>query len=528
MPRVSIVVSGSAVGAARRGSRVLALLAVLGCAGLPAAARAQTATAGVGLSDSAAGIACHLYTLSGCPVPNLGNELFDRYQALAGDQTGGANAFKYVRTGIPWDAVSTGGTELGGTCTRESRPPEYYGVPWVTLAENYVLAARRAGVDPLIAITNNGGIKYLGAGSPNDPSNPSANQYACGFRAIVSALNAFAVRNGVAPPTEFETYDEPDGAKVSNGCNPTPHGQLPVHSAEQCAAWYYYEADTVNHTTFHDSLTLVALSADGDSANAENLVAIKAYSDYLTGTIRLYPRVWAFHPYEDLSAAAYLHNGALAHSDTSRVSAYIASLYRLPRAQPTIWLTEAAAQITDPVATYFGAPEGCNDGERDDPSPYSLGGCLDGNPKAQAYAASDLLTLSQSGAAFPGQITRVYWHQFDSLSAHPTSWDSGLVSPGDRYERASYCVLAGEGVAQALSDPTCNSAAAAEDSQDSAVSYPEPDAGLSPRSSGPLVGQARGADASSTPASQGLDACPEPWCSFNLVRLRLIEFGALT
>jgi len=148
-------------------------------------------------------------------------------------------------------------------------------------------------------------------------------------------------------------------------------------------------------------------------------------------------------------------------------------------------------------------PEGCNDGEADDPAPYGLGGCLDGNPKAQAYAASDFLDLARSGSAFPGEITRVYWHQFDSQAGHPTIWDSGLVSPGDEYERASYCVLAGESVARAIADADCNRIAAAEDGQDAARGYPEHDG-----------------DPTGEPAPA---QCPQPWCGFSLLRLRLTQ-----
>jgi hypothetical protein len=485
--------------------RILGLLAVVGCAAIPATARARDATAGIGLSEGASNLPCILYALKGCPVPDVSHALFDRYQALASDQTGGANAFQYARAGIPWDTVSTGGAALGSGCTPEAPPPAFYGEAWIALAENYVLAARLAGVDPLITITTNSAARYPGAGNPKDHANPTANQYFCGFRGIVSTLDAFAARHGIARPTEYETYDEPDGAQVSNSCNPTPGGDLPPHSADQCAGWYYYEADLANRTVFGDKLTLVALSADGDSANDPNLIAIEAYASYLTGTIGLYPAVWSFHPYEDVTAAGYPPAGGSAHSDTSRVSRYIASLYGSTRAQPRIWLTEAAAQITDPVATYFGAPEGCADGEADDPAPYSLGGCLDGIPKAQALAGNDFLNLPRAGSAFPGQITRVYWHQFDSPAAHPTGWDSGLVSPGDRYERASYCVLAGESVAQALADPTCNRTAAAEDSEDSARGYPEADA-------------VRAGDPPPDP-------CPQPWCSFSLLRLRLTGLG---
>ncbi len=499
--------------------RTAALAAVIGLAVGQAPARGQNATAGVGLSDAAAALPCTLYPLPGCPAGSLSRALFERYQALASDQTGGTNAFRYVRAGIPWDVVGTGGTAIGTACRREDRPPAFYGTPWIALAEGYLLAARRAGLDPLIAITTNSAPRYPGNGNPDDPANPSANQYLCGFQALVSTLEAFAVRHGIAPPTEYEVYDEPDGAKVSNECNPTPEGNLPLHHADQCAAWYYYEADAANRRMFGSRLTLVALAADGDSANDPNLVAIKAYASYLTGTVGLYPAVWSFHPYENLSATGYLDGSGTADGDTSLVSAYIASLYPAGQRQPTIWLTEAAAQITDPVPTYLGVAEGCDDSENDDPPPYTLGACLDGNPKAQAYAASDFLDLARSGAAFPGQITRVYWHQFDSLASHPTTWDSGLVSPGDRYVRASYCVLSGESIARTLADPACNRVAAAEDSEDSARGYPEADAATAVPARDPVDARAV--------ADRVLGACPQPWCSFSLVRLRLTELGSV-
>jgi hypothetical protein len=498
----------------------------IGLAVAPGAARAQRASAGVGLSDDAESLICTMYRLPVCSATSPAHALFDRFQALAGDQTGGANAFKYVRAGIPWDAVSSGGASIGSACRRESQSPAYYGLPWITLAEDYVLAARRAGLDPLIAITTNSAARYPGNGNPADPANPSVHQYLCGFKGIVSTLRSFAAQKGIAPPTEYEVYDEPDGARVNNSCNPTPVGNLPPHHADQCAGWYYYEADAANRESFGNALTLVALSADGDSANDPSLTAVKAYASYLTRTIGLYPSVWSFHPYEDLSATAYLHGSGLADGDTALVSAYIASLYGGGRRQPAIWLTEAAAQLTDPVPTYLGAPEGCDDGEADDPPPFSLGACLDGNPKGQAYAASDFLDLARAASAFPGQITRMYWHQFDSPASHPTTWDSGLVSPGDRYERASYCVLSGESVARALADPACNRVAAAEDSEDSARGYPEPDAG----SQADKAVDVRAPDPAGPRPAAGtaLQACPQPWCSFSLLRLRLTELGTVS
>jgi hypothetical protein len=502
-----VVALGLGVGRSARG--IVALVAALGLVAAPTVARAQVATAGVGLSDGAAGIPCTLYPIPGCPAGSLSHAMFERYQALASDQTGGANAFKYVRVGIPWDTVSTGGRGIGGACVTERHPPAYYGTPWLLMAEQFVLAARKAGLDPLIAITTNSAPRYPGNGNPDDPANPSANQYYCGFKGIVSALDSFAAQQGIAQPTEYETYDEPDGAQVNNMCNPTPDGDLPPHQADQCAAWYYYEADGANRKKFGNALTLVALSADGDSANDPNLVAVKAYATYLTKTIGLYPAVWSFHPYEDLSATAYLNNGQLAHGDTSLLSAYIASLYPAGRRQPSIWLTEAAAQITDPVPSYLGMREGCNDEVAVDPTAYGLGGCLDGNPRAQAYAASDFLALARLSSAFPGQITRVYWHQFDSLAGHPTGWDSGLVSPGDASERASYCVLSGESVARAVADPSCNRVEAAEATE--ARHYADAvDVKASARQAPPSA----------------IAACPQPWCSFSLIRLRLTELGA--
>ena len=138
------------------------------------------------------------------------------------------------------------GRRSGLPCRRESRPPAFYGSPWIALAENYVLAARLAGLDPLIAITTNSAARYPGNGNPDDPANPSANQYWCGFEGLVSTLDAFAARHGIAPPTEYEVYDEPDGAQVNNDATRRPTENLPPHHADQCAGWYYYEADAAN------------------------------------------------------------------------------------------------------------------------------------------------------------------------------------------------------------------------------------------------------------------------------------------
>jgi len=176
------------------------------------------------------------------------------------------------------------------------------------------------------------------------------------------------------------------------------------------------------------------------------------------------------------------------------------------------------------VPTYLGVPEGCHDDVADVPPPDGLGGCLDGNPRGQADAASDFLDLARSGSAFPGQITREYWHEFDSLAGHPTSWDSGLVSPGDSYERASYCVLSGESVAEAVADPTCNHVSAAEATEDPARTYHVKDAHPADSSTAVDV-RARETTASRPALPPALAACPQPWCSFSLIRLRLTELG---
>ena len=89
-------------------------------------------------------------------------------------------------------------------------PPAYYGEPWIALAENYVLAARRAGIDPLIAITTNSAARYAGNGNPNDPANPTANQYCCGFaassrRSTRSPLGTASHRRPSTRPTTSPT-----------------------------------------------------------------------------------------------------------------------------------------------------------------------------------------------------------------------------------------------------------------------------------------------------------------------------------
>ena len=121
------------------------MLVLFGRAATPTTAQAQEATAGVGLSDGAPSIACVLDQLPGCPVPDPGNRLFDRFQAVSVNRTGGANSFRYARTGLPWDAVSTGVNSIGSACVTEASPPPYYGTPWIELGERCLLAARRPG-----------------------------------------------------------------------------------------------------------------------------------------------------------------------------------------------------------------------------------------------------------------------------------------------------------------------------------------------------------------------------------------------
>jgi hypothetical protein len=72
-------------------------------------------------------------------------------------------------------------------------------------------------------------------------------------------------------------------------------------------------------------------------------------------------------------------------------------------------------------------------------------------------------------------------------------------------------VLAGESVADALGDRACNSKAGAEASEDSVLGSHEPTAGT--------PGAVR-------PADPARDACPQPWCTFSLLRLRLTELGS--
>ena len=151
------------------------------------------------------------------------------------------------------------------------------------------------------------------------------------------------------------------------------------------------------------SLTLVALSADGDSANDPNLIAIKAYASYLTGTIGLYPSGVVVSPLRGSERHRVPGRRWVAHSDTSSGQ----RLHRLPvpvhhGPSHSIWLTEVAAQITDPVPTYFGAPEGCaRPGRGRSRAGTAWAACLDGNPRAQAYAASDFLDLARVGLGLP-------------------------------------------------------------------------------------------------------------------------------
>jgi hypothetical protein len=74
-------------------------------------------------------------------------------------------------------------------------------------------------------------------------------------------------------------------------------------------------------------------------------------------------------------------------------------------------------------------------------------------------------------------------------------------------------VLSGESVTRALADPACNRIAGAEASEDVTRRYSDPADGST------------AVDVKVRELPPASAACPQPWCSFSLIRLRLTGLG---
>src|SRR5581483_6482346 len=108
-----------------------------------------------------------------------------------------------------------------------------------------------------------------GNGTGPDPNTtyPTATEYGCAFKGLVTQLQAWAAQNSLQAPTEFEIYNEPDSpgpagapdlghaveCTSEQGLHPAPADNAPWGSS-QCGALFYQAA--VNQSL--NGITLVA------------------------------------------------------------------------------------------------------------------------------------------------------------------------------------------------------------------------------------------------------------------------------
>jgi hypothetical protein len=369
--------------------------------------------------------------VSSCPTGGA----FACFQDIAAGLTGGQNRFRYARIMVPWDTVA------GADCVEDESVVQTTvdGVtqPWFGYLTGWLAAAHAAGLAPLIAIRSD--APGSGRADPADPNplDPTAAQYRCAFTQLVAGLRAWAVSAGVPAPGEFEVYNEPDAPGLA--ADPTCQSERPTGwsgprwGAAQCAALFYQQAQQAGL-----GVTLVAGAFNDASTADPEQVFVRAYLDYLTGTLHQWPAVWSAHPYDAVTAGA-LHGGSpgtgLQTLDRALYDAY-------PPGQPlpTVWVTEADDYFTDPDVDARG----------------TLTAALQTQP-AQGLAAAAFLALpSVSAAGGPKgtvAVTREYWWDFAQLAADPAY--SGLVDAPGAGRQEAFCVLAGETPAQADDDSRC-------------------------------------------------------------------------
>jgi hypothetical protein len=340
------------------------------------------------------------------------------FTSLQARMNSSGHPLAYARFFVAWDAIDVWD---GQRCV-VSPALLAGGNGWGTLVGS-LREAQTRGLIPLVAIVE-------GTGIGGAPSIPTDEDYVCGLRALMRATTA----SGLHVPA-WEVFNEPD----SHVFPLDSHGV----SGADAAAWLYVDAATARGGagTFDSADTLVAGSFNGGTLNPNHQLYAHEYFDYLTQILGAWPDTWSFHPYDDVTASYASPQAA----NTHELASFIEDRYA-GRPQPQIWLTEEATNIRTTTTTYNGMPVHCVSGDPGETD--QLGGCVDGNPTAQANAAVGFLDLPAGGSAFPGEITRAYWYEFRPVE----NWDSGLLSP-DGALRQSYCVLA------ALPGTACNDTA---------------------------------------------------------------------
>jgi hypothetical protein len=359
----------------------------------------------------------------------------------------GGYGMSYARTMIPYDAVAT--ADGGGRCVLSGAAgryanfnPDVPGEQYRTYVYNWLMAAKRLGLQPVIAFTK-GSAPAVDNAVPSDSGLDHRRYYCAVYWTLWTAA-----RWGV-PIHHLEAWNEPN----INGYGGNPAGAAADYTAAyQAAAQVHADYPSVPVA----ELAAGTLSSMGCGAGA----VCSNLSQYLNGYIDALhqtPQYWSFHDYEDVTAAGITESSPYAvnlHGFENVLASRYGSAYNAP-----IWITEAGARIDDPNPQEpDGAKPQCNNGELDAYnytwSAFKVGNCLDWMPDPhlarlrQAWAAQAFLDLPLSG-----RVTQVdWWTPEDPPGA---GWDSALLDTGG-LPRSSYCVLAyAEPPAAAAIDPRC-------------------------------------------------------------------------
>jgi len=340
---------------------------------------------------------------------------------------GGLN-IRYTRAVFAYNALGTYDSASGGCISTAADPNNWVWdngaqAPTSQAVQRWMTEAQKDGLQPLVAITwGNGHL----TGEADNPRHPTANAYRCGLEALMTAYPWVH---------SWETFNEPEqGLCASDAANF-------FSVAQQAAAAEGRSTDTLVAGAFAANDDPLDQTNHPDCGHRSGDWFIPDYVKAINAKA-LQPAVWSWHPYDDVDAS---YTGTSTWHQTGDTVSYLNQKFA---SHPSYWITEAGVVLNSSL----------------------YGKDLDGNPTAQANAALGFKNLANApNQAFPGQIARIYWYEFqtygDGASTGSDSWDSsllGLINPdwaedGTGVPRSSYCVLAfGDTPAQAISDSRCN------------------------------------------------------------------------
>jgi len=348
---------------------------------------------------------------------------------------GGLN-LRYARLNVAYDTLATYDS-ASNSCIDTSGDPNnwiwYNGAdtPASQALKSWLTEAQKDGLRPLLAV-NSAAYTNLAATEPADnPRLPTADDYRCGLQALMQAAgpgwNLWV--------DDWEAFNEPEQGLCASTAAKF------VSLAEQVAAQQGRSTDSIVAGAFSSNDDPLDGSNHPDCGHPSGDWFIR---DYVQGikSLGLSPAVWSWHPYGDVDAS---YTGTNNWHQTGDSASYINQQFTSP---PAFWLTEAGTVL--------------NDGK--------YGQYIDGSATAQANAARGFKHLGDApNQAYAGQISRIYWYQFqtygDGASQGSDTWDSALlglasvdwVEDGAGVPRASYCVLAyGESPQLAVNDSRCD------------------------------------------------------------------------